>query len=71
MKHLFTAPPGHRNYSLAMWALVVITVLGIRAGDKLPEMGDTFKAVGFSVGLIIGARAANKWACKKNGGDSE
>lgn len=62
IKQVLTAPPGHRNFSIAIWAMVLMAFLGWRAGDSLHEMGPVFASIGTSVALIIAGRAANKWA---------
>ena len=58
----------YRNWTIGMAFFVLCAYLGFVAGpDHVTELGGTFG--GASVGAIgiIGARAANKWAEKKNG----
>ncbi len=62
---------GNRSAWLAILAVVLMGWLGWIAGpEHITGMGATFGAVGTTVALILGARAANKWQDRLSRGPS-
>ncbi len=70
--HGAIAPKGHRNVVIAYGFYALVAYFAWLAGrEQITQMGPTFIALGTSTAMIIGARAANKYAETRNGGQAE
>ena len=55
-----------RNWSLGVMFVLLCAYLGYVAGaEHITEMGGTFGGAAVGIGLVVGLRAANKYAERK------